>query len=235
MKIFCITVFLLGLFHGALAQEAEAERTFRTLTAMMPIKGLKYEVDGVVRDLDIRNELSDPYPLPRRKLEIFCDLPLDPKRKAQGRDPERHILATVDVSSFTDQMILFFLKDSSGRVRVVSYEDDYDVHRAGTIRIFNLSSMNAALQVRDEVYPVGVGEITYAPYETGPILVKVAVQGPEKWSIAYRKGRIAYSQMRAYAVIFDYEKDPKLKDPISSGSATVRVFTEMVPNEFLPQ
>lgn len=225
-------LLLFGLsWPGSVSLAAEPERTFRTMTVMRPVEGLKYELDGKACGVPIERGLSDPLPLPDGPLEIYRLLP-PPPGSPPGREPERQVVAMVEIPPAASRAIIFFLKDRSGRVRARAYEDGYDVHGAGTMRIFNLSTMDSALNIGDQIYPVPSGKTGFAPYESGPILVKIAVRGGDQWSIAYRKGRIAYPELRAYAVLFDFEADPYLTYDAPTRPATIRVFTETVPEDF---
>ena len=208
---------------------AKAVRQFRVITTVKSIRDLKCDLDNrKACALDIRSTLSQPLPMPASgPLVIYREI-APPPGSPPGTKPVRKTVATLTFPSQLTQAIVVIIAKPDQTYQTRVFADDAKTHPAGSLRVFNLSGMQAALSLGEKVYDIASGRTALAPYRPGPVLVQVAAQKGAAWKIAFRKGRIARDGLRVHLFIFDYEPDPALDDR-PPPPVLVRFYTENAP------
>ncbi|MBC2604319.1 hypothetical protein [Puniceicoccus vermicola] len=228
-----ISIFFFFYQSGMLVVRAQdvASREFRVVTSASTItNSLKYDFAGEQKTIRVGRSLSSPFPLPDGDLEIYREV------FVEGEDePIREIVAEVQVPESLSNVILFVLKDGRGGYRVYPFDDDYDIHKSGYLRLFNMSHLSAAINLNKTVVVVDPGDFEVIPFSSGPTMVKVAIQGGRDWKIIFNRGSIARPGMRAYIFVFDFEKDTYYNVDIPPAPALVRMYSEKVPEYILDE
>ncbi len=232
MKPFlCVALALAFAFVARLDAQTATARSFRVVTTVGAISDLKF--DRGPRDtvsLLIRSTLSDPILLSgARTVELYREIPPPPGSPPDAQ-PTRQTVVTLVFPESMRRAIAVVAPTSPTTYGAMVFDDDHDTHPAGTLKVFNLSAMNAALKVGREVRSIPAGQTALAPYPPGKTLIQLAVQRGDSWPIAMDKGRISRPNLRAYLFVFNYRHDPSLHDEGPPPPALVRFHTESVPS-----
>ncbi|MGE9297283.1 MAG: hypothetical protein ACQKBV_13455 [Puniceicoccales bacterium] len=166
--------------------------------------------------------------MPDGAFDIYHLIP-PPPNSPPGTKPGRKVIARVDFPSSVRKALLVVTKKGHRQYSVYAFEDDFNGHGEGELKVVNISRMPAALNLFNENYLVNTGDSEIASFEDGQTLVKVAVHGGNDWRIAFSKGKIANPGVRAYVFVYDWERDPLLPTDIPPEPALVRFMTESAP------
>lgn len=165
------------------------------------------------------SELSQSYARPKDGvLEFYSEGPPD----KPGGKPRRIPLNKVNLGKGGPYLVLLFQSSEptapgGATTNVQAFDDSWDAHPLGTVRVLNFSKKPAAIQIGSTTAEVAVSGMHIFSYPSGKgyLSLKVAMMEDGNWSMRWNSAQGIVPGVRPTFVITDMAPTPEDPNPVA--------------------
>lgn len=184
-------------------------RYFRLLNSAGVLSDLKFDINKQpVAVFANSSNLSPPYRCPPTKtLTLYREIP-PPAGAPPGSKATKEIVADIAIPAEFHRAIVALVPAVAGSALKLEgrvFDDEPSLHPAGTLRLVNLSSMLAAVQLGGKTEMAPAGGSLIVPYEpvNNVARVMVAAKWGNGWTALMNQERLVEPITRIFSVVVD--------------------------------